>query len=96
MLAAAKYGCLGIGESTDLDIISMDYSRQLKLYLNCQIEFQKVLESDDIMGFNEIAKNAVVESTWKTVNSNKVILFLVRSKLTGNVTLKFHPQMLLL
>jgi hypothetical protein len=33
MLAAAKFGCLGNGESTNLDIITSDYSRQLRLYL---------------------------------------------------------------
>ena len=40
MVGAVKYGCIGNGEATDLDFISLDYINQLTMYLRAQMGFK--------------------------------------------------------
>ena len=41
MIGATKYGCIGTGETTDLDFISLDYINQLMMYLRAQMLFKQ-------------------------------------------------------
>lgn len=72
MMGATKYGCIGNGETTDLDFISLDYINQLTMYLRAQLSFKQQEGLLAPIPFPEMAALNQVETNWRTVNSNKV------------------------
>ena len=72
MIGATKFGCIGNGETTDLDFISLDYINQLIMYLRAQMVFKEQEGMPAPRPFEEMAMLNQVETNWRTINSTKV------------------------